>query len=371
VVLAGGHSMINRAERVRHAQDELRRALPNWSDSELDAYVARHNNAYWLKVELLRRVKHAQFLFAADREMRSLATEVATDKFRGVTELTISAPDHPRLLAIITGACAAAGANIVDAQIFTTTDGMALDTIFVSRAFDEDEDEMRRANRIAHGIERALKGEIKIAEAVAARGPNRAVPQKTFAVVPDVVIDNAVSNRFTVIEVSGLDRPGLLYELTTLLAKLNLNIGSAHIVTFGEKAVDSFYVTDLTGLKVTNASRQSAIRRALTEAFAPKADAARDASGEIQKPAARRKSGESASIAMRFCIGTSQISTDPDHGFNRHWLGQLIILATPSFAPSLLSGFEKVAYYFVVMVTFSIQITHATNTPPIGTHPTM
>lgn len=267
VVLAGGHSMINRAERVRHAQDELRRALPNWTDSELDAYVARHNNAYWLKVELPRRVKHAQFLFSAERQMRSLATEVATDKFRGVTELTISAPDHPRLLAIITGACAAAGANIVDAQIFTTTDGMALDTIFVSRAFDEDEDEMRRAKRIAHGIERALKGEIKIAEAVAARGPNRAVPQKTFSVVPDVVIDNAVSNRFTVIEISGLDRPGLLYELTTLLAKLNLNIGSAHIATYGEKAVDVFYVTDLTGGKIDHAGRQVTIRRELLDLF--------------------------------------------------------------------------------------------------------
>ena len=77
--------------------------------------------------------------------MRTLATEVATDSFRGVTELTVAAPDHPRLLAIITGACAAAGANIVDAQIFTTTDGLALDTIFIRRAFDMDEDELRRA----------------------------------------------------------------------------------------------------------------------------------------------------------------------------------------------------------------------------------
>ena len=53
------------------------------------------------------------------------------------------------------------------------------------------------------------------------------------------------------LEVAGLDRPGLLYELTAALSKLNLNIGSAHIVTFGEKAVDAFYVTDLTGAKIT------------------------------------------------------------------------------------------------------------------------
>ena len=270
IVLAGGHSAINREQRVRASQDELRRALPNWSDAELDAYVGRHYPAYWLKVDLPRRIKHAQFIFAAERDMRTLATEVATDKFRGVTELTISAPDHPRLLAIITGACAAAGANIVDAQIFTTNDGIALDTIFVSRAFDADEDELRRAARVAQGIERALKGEIKIAEAVAARAPQRGHAAKTFSVVPEVVLDNAVSNKFTVIEISGLDRPGLLYELTTTLGKLNLNIASAHIATFGEKAVDVFYVTDLTGGKVGHAARQATITRTLLDLFGPR-----------------------------------------------------------------------------------------------------
>jgi [protein-PII] uridylyltransferase len=269
IVLAGGHSLINRTQRVLAAQDELRRALPNWSDNELDLYVARHNAAYWLKVDLPRRVKHAQFLLAAERDLKSLATEVATDRFRGVTELTISSPDHPRLLAIITGACAAAGANIVDAQIFTTTDGYALDTIFISRAFDEDEDELRRAARVAQGIERALKGEIKIAEAVAAHRSKNSAKSKVFSVISDVNVDNALSNRYTVIEVTGLDRPGLLYELTTALGRLNLNIGSAHIATFGEKAIDVFYVTDLTGGKISHTGRLGTIKRTLLDLFEP------------------------------------------------------------------------------------------------------
>jgi [protein-PII] uridylyltransferase len=80
-----------------------------------------------------------------------------------------------------------------------------------------------------------------------------------------VMIDNALSMRHTVIEVSGLDRPGLLYELTTALGKLNLNIASAHIATFGEKAVDVFYVTDLTGSKIANAARQASVRRHLMD----------------------------------------------------------------------------------------------------------
>ena len=76
---------------------------------------------------------------------KTLATCVGFDAARGVTELTVFAPDHPWLLSIIAGACALAGANIVDAQIYTTTDGLALDTISVSREFERDEDEGRRA----------------------------------------------------------------------------------------------------------------------------------------------------------------------------------------------------------------------------------
>ena len=80
------------------------------------------------------------------------------------------------------------------------------------------------------------------------------------------VVDN-LSRRHTVVEVSGLDRPGLLRDLTATLSSLNLNIGSAHIVTFGEKAVDSFYISDLTGQKINAPARQAAIKRRLLADF--------------------------------------------------------------------------------------------------------
>jgi [protein-PII] uridylyltransferase len=282
VVLAGGHSAIERKERVGRAQRALAAELSDWSDAAREAYVARHYPAYWLKVDLPRKIKHARFLAGAEQRGITTATTVETDSFRGVTELTILAPDHPRLLAIITGACAAAGGNIVDAQIFTTTDGLALDTIFVSRAFDLDDDELRRGERIALAVERALKGEIRIADLVAQR---RTAPPRggTFTVAPEVIVDNALSTRHTVLQVSGLDRPGLLYDLTTAIGKLNLNIASAHIATFGEKAVDVFYVTDLTNAKVATAQRQATIRRTLLDVFSADAVA-----GELAARAATR-----------------------------------------------------------------------------------
>jgi len=266
VVLGGGHSVIDRKGRVEAAQETLRRLLPGWSDPEFDAYALRHYPAYWLKVEPARQVAHAKLLHAMAVETRSLATEVTTDAFHGVTAVTVVAPDHPRLLTGIAGACAAAGGNIVDAQIFTTTDGMALDTIFVSRAFERDEDELRRGRRIAANIEKTLRGEVRLAEFAPAKQP-RDTRRGVFAIEPEVTVDNNLSRRYTVVEVSGLDRPGLLRDLTASLSSLNLNIGSAHIVTFGEKAVDSFYVTDLTGQKI-NPARQAAIKRRLLADFA-------------------------------------------------------------------------------------------------------
>ena len=70
------------------------------------------------------------------------------------------------------------------------------------------------------------------------------------------------------VEITGLDRTGLLYEMTTTLSKLNLNIASAHVATFGERVVDVFYVTDLMGAQITSPTRQAAIKRALIALFA-------------------------------------------------------------------------------------------------------
>ena len=290
VVLAGGHSAIDRKQRVTMAQDELRKALATWSDPDFDAYAARHYQAYWLKADLQHKIAHAKLLRVVDVELKSLMTEFTTDAFRGVTELTVIAPDHPRLLSIIAGACAAAGANIVDAQIFTTTDGLALDTIFISRAFEQDEDELRRADRVAQTIEKALRGQMRLRDAVEARREQSRGAHKAFTLAPDLMMDNNLSNRYTVIEVSGLDRPGLLYDMTAALSDLNLNIGSAHIATFGEKAVDVFYVTDLTGAKIINPTRQGTVRKRILDIFAP--GEAKAAPKPASKPPQKRTKDE-------------------------------------------------------------------------------
>jgi [protein-PII] uridylyltransferase len=265
-VLTGGFSEVNRAQRVAAAQAEFRAAMKDWPAERLESYIAKLYPAYWLKVDLPHKVRHANFVRVAEDADKSLSTVISFDG-GAVTELTVLAPDHPWLLSIIAGACAMAGANIVDAQIYTTTDGRALDTISLSREFDRDEDEKRRADRVADSIEKALRGELRLPDMV----EKRAAPKgriKAFALEPTVVVNNQWSHRYTMVEITGLDRTGLLYEMTSTLSKLNLNITSAHVATFGERVVDVFYVTDLMGAQIVSPTRQAAIKRALIALFA-------------------------------------------------------------------------------------------------------
>jgi [protein-PII] uridylyltransferase len=266
-LIGGEHSVVVRERRIAAARDELRKALPKWTEHDFAAYAGRHQSPYWLKVDLAHKIRHANILNMSEVEAPGPIVDAITEEARGITEITVIAPDHPRLLSIIAGACAAAAADIVDAQVFTTTDGLALDMIYITRILDHDEDEMRRAGRIASAIERTLLGEIRLADVVAARCDAESAVSEVFDVEPEVRIDNSLSNRFTVIEIAGLDRRGLLFNITAVLSQLKLNIGSAHVATFGEKAADVFYVTDFTGAKITSLERKREIQDALLKVF--------------------------------------------------------------------------------------------------------
>lgn len=262
--LSGGHTSISRMDRIEAAKMALAGALSDWDKAKLSAYLERHYDAYWYTVDLDHQIMDAKLLDRAGSDNNAVAFDVRTDNFKSITEITVYVPDHPRLLALLTGACAAGGANIVGAKIFTTTDGMALDTLLIQREFDDAGDEQRRIDRILNLMRQAFAGKIQLRKAVAeASRPKGRI--KAFTVEPQVIVSNDTSNRFTVVEVAGLDRLGLLFKLTDSLFRLNLNIASAQITTFGERAVDVFYVTDLMGQKITSRARLQSIQDSLTD----------------------------------------------------------------------------------------------------------
>ena len=261
-LVAGGHTQAGRRERSAEAHRALRAVLIDWPQDEVDRFIERQYADYWLKIETRKQAEHARLMRRAEAADEKLATAFTTDSFTSITELSVMAPNHPRLLALFAGCCAAAGTNIIGAQVSTTRDGIALDTFLLQREFGDTEDENRRMVRIGQTIRRVLLGETRLSSLLAKRRPTERRLQ-AFQVPPEVVINNTLSDSFTVIEVAGLDRPGLLYELTSTLSDLSLDITSAHITTYGEKAVDVFYVTDLTSKKIEAAARQKTIRERL------------------------------------------------------------------------------------------------------------
>ena len=172
---------------------------------------------------------------------------------RAVTEVTVYAADHAGLFSQIAGALAVAGASIVDARIHTLTNGMALDTFWIQDAAGGAFDTPHRLARLYVLIEQALTGRIKLAAEI--RKVSKALigrRVRAIHVPPRVVIDNHASNTYTVLEVNGRDRPGLLYDVTAAISEQGLQIASAHVSTYGVRAVDVFYVKDVFGLKVEN-----------------------------------------------------------------------------------------------------------------------
>ena len=269
-LLSGGHSQVTQGTRVKDAQAVLREGLTDWSAKEIDAYFARHYDHYWLRAEPELQIEHARMIRTADRAEEVFAGSMRVQAFEGITEVSFYTPDHPRLLSLIAGACTMCDASIIGAQIFSTRDGYALDTFRLRRSFQSDEDEKVRATRIIETVKQLLQGkrQVLIDLGKVSRQNKRLKP---FRLPAQVSVSNAISEKFTVIEVMGLDRTGLLHQLTRQISDLNLTIGSAHIGTYGEKAVDVFYVTDLTGLKIDAKPRQKKIRDALLAIFTNRA----------------------------------------------------------------------------------------------------
>ena len=261
-VLAGGHQRRDQKRQIKAIVDSFKILLEDWSAEERDQYVEVLEDEYWLKTDQKHQIEHAALVKEARAGKLDFATKITSDEFTEITELMIYATAHPRFLPRVAGACAAAGANIVGAQIFTTKDGMALDEFYLQREFEMEEDEVRRGHKIVENIGKLLRGEKNLEDLLSGRSkPKGAV--EAFTVKPSVVLNNELSEKHTVVEVEALDRPGLLYDLTNEMSLMELSVTSAHISTFGERAIDAFYVQDVKGEKIGSEALLSKIKSSL------------------------------------------------------------------------------------------------------------
>ncbi|MBI4728328.1 MAG: ACT domain-containing protein, partial [Acidobacteria bacterium] len=200
--------------RLRRA--ELRAALANHPDAAVRAHLAGMPRAYFLSFPTTELIRHS----VASGDVRP---HVSATGEPGVAGLTLVAPDRPGLFSTVSGALALNGLSIVSAQIYTRSDGAALEVFRVVSVF-EPEIPGQRWERLFADLRAALRGTLAIEESLAEK--RRAYGGRAPSVrraPPRVVVDNRASDFYTVVEVHATDRIGLLHAITRALADLGLD----------------------------------------------------------------------------------------------------------------------------------------------------
>jgi [protein-PII] uridylyltransferase len=213
------------------------------------AHFKRLPDSYWLAEPLEWQLANVRQVAAAEAHIGEAKPSVVAehDAERGATRISVFAPDRPGLFYRICAALAASGASIVDARIHTTRDAMALDNLLVQDAQARAYADKRLRSRLVRAVEAALASDQPLplpkAEPLGAR-------RAAFTIAPSVIVAGGASTRTTVVEVNARDRLALLARLAGAIHAEGHRLHSAHIATYGERAVDVFYLTGADGRKL-------------------------------------------------------------------------------------------------------------------------
>jgi [protein-PII] uridylyltransferase len=261
-VLRLGHKQRGREERIASKKATLEEAIGIAPD-KFKRLARRMPDSYWIAEpdDIIER--NMRLLLSSSNELLSI--DACYYPERGATLITVVAADHPGLFYRIAGAIHLAGGSIIDARIHTSTDGLAVDNFLVQDPWGRPFQEQAQIERLKQSIGDALANKDKLSPKLMAK-PVALRRADAFRIAPSVFVDNKASNRFTVIEVNAADRPALLNNLALALFQSKVTLHSAHIATYGERAVDTFYVTDLLGSKIENKARLKALETRLLDA---------------------------------------------------------------------------------------------------------
>jgi [protein-PII] uridylyltransferase len=149
--------------------------------------------------------------------------------------------------------------NILEAQIHTWGNGIALDTFWVE---DATKDIERRIQQFKNDLEEILSGKVQLKELLSKRKESNGIKQKVIPrVSEEVMVNNQDSDFYSIVEVTGQDRLGILYEITQALTDSGCEIHFARVSTLGNRIVDVFYIQDEWGEKIGEKNKIDRLRK--------------------------------------------------------------------------------------------------------------
>jgi [protein-PII] uridylyltransferase len=191
---------------------------------------------------------------------------------------TVVEPERAGLFTTMAGVLAVCGLEVLDASAYSEDPPAARDNGSPARVpmaacqflLQPPQAGTVDWERVVTTAERALDGRLALQARVVRKARELARYKRRLAAAPprrSVLIDNEISDVATVVEVHAPDELGLLYRLTQVLRELQLDIRTAKVQTLGPQVVDSFYLLDSSGRKLTDDELLAELRLALNEAI--------------------------------------------------------------------------------------------------------
>jgi len=253
--------------RITQKKNELRERLSDWDDKKFKGYEERFTGAYWLAEHPDYLEENAKLIDATTKANQDLGVSLRVSDDKQHTLVSLYVKDRFGLFATMAGALLVGGASIVNARVFTTNDGMGVNNYAIVDFRGSVIDNPERLARLKVLITSAMNGELDIDANIDRALTGAPLREVYLEVEPTVIIDNKSNDYFTILEINGKNRLGLLYDLASVFYQRKISISGAHVATYGERAVDVFYVQEANGKKVTHAGRLKALKDNLKSAI--------------------------------------------------------------------------------------------------------
>ncbi len=222
------------------------------TNSDAKQYCSYYYDNYWEIFKLSRIINHYEIFRNMYKDSKKFKVHLFDESKLKATELLVIAPDHHGLFSLISGLVSASGYDVVNAKIITRSDGYALDTFFIQNKNRQPIIEEHSKKKLLKVISQGLEGNFNVEKALNKRWEEIPARFRAIKAPTRVIIDNNMSDEYSILEIKCKNAPGVLYRITKVITSLGLQINTANVSTYGDRVVDIFYIKDAFGSKIDN-----------------------------------------------------------------------------------------------------------------------